>query len=63
MSSAIIKHQRTVDGRRGVTSAPTKEGKKLILVLTFLLDIRNPIRKQNPVKSGSVLPLQLVASF
>lgn len=63
MSSAIIKHQRTGDGRRGVTSAPTKEGKKLILVLTFLLDIRNPIRKQKPVKSGSVLPLQLVASF
>lgn len=40
-----------------------KKEKKLILVLTFLFDMRNPIRKQNPVKSGSMLPLQLVASF
>lgn len=62
MSSAIIKHQRTGDGRRRVTSALMKEGSKLILVLTFFFDTRNPVRRQNPVKSGFML-LQLVASF
>lgn len=40
-----------------------KEGSKLILVLTFSFDIRNPVRKKNPVKSGFMLPLQLGASF
>lgn len=63
MTSAVIKHQRTEDGRRGVMSALMKEGSKRILVLTFLFDIRNPVRKPNPVNSGFMLPLQLIASL